>query len=181
MSHKSEYDAKKPPSDSEFILGVPNQDAPQEDPLAAAPVEASPARERLTVEQWESLGVPDQTTEEFERVDPEESRLLRPVEAPVKSDEEREPDLETGSWRELAGNPGVIAILILLTCLILLSVGAQVLTLVTQLAMVTGGVRLIGYAATVILVALSLWAIVFAPRPDGAATASPVAFGRAAA
>jgi uncharacterized membrane protein YcjF (UPF0283 family) len=160
MNHKSENDVEKSSPESEFLLGVPNQEAPQDDPLAVAPVKASPPRDRRTVEQWESLGVPDQTTEEFERVGPEESRLLRPVEAHVKTDEEREPDLETDFWRELAGNPTAIAILILLTCLILLAVGAQVLTLVTQLAMVTGGVRLIGYAATGILVALSLWAIV---------------------
>jgi hypothetical protein len=143
MNHKSEYDAKRPPAEPEFILGVPNQDVPPDDPLVTVTVDASPARERRTVEQWESLGVPDQTPETFEPVAPEESRLLS-VEAPVVADEAQEPAIETNFLRELVGSPTVIATLILLTCLVLLAVSTQVMTLVTQLAMLTEGVRLVG-------------------------------------
>ena len=160
MNHKSEFEEKKPPAEPEFILGVPEPDAPLEEPLAAVPEEKSPKRERRTVEQWESLGVPDQMPKGFESVTPAESRLLHSVETPVVADDVWEPDLKTDFWRGLVGSPAVIAILILLTCLILLAVGAQVLALVTQLAALTGVVRLIGYAATGLLGALSLWAIV---------------------
>jgi hypothetical protein len=95
----------------------------------------------------------------FEQVAPQDSRLLTEEESPTVIED---PDPESGGnfWREVRQQPGVVAIGLGLSSMILLLVLSQVLVLFNQLSMLPGWVRPVGYAGALLLCGVAIGAVI---------------------